>query len=306
MALKRVRLPKDAMLSNTFTLMDTSEDQVFLFIENHGKETPFGNLYISDEKGRIFTLSIEKVIKGSMVDFEKVSSLDGTFIVNKYNSDYEASFKHSTVFDANEINESDLVAEESRKSRLGRGGRDNAKHEQTSSEVTREHPSVPAEIVQQDVRTYITHNKGGKWELLKAPTVTSQGKPIQCSVEDDCSLHLEIYSHQGELAPVYSTETAVGIVVATGNLGKRLTPNDQAKNLYISRDGGLNWKSVRPGSYIYEIGDHGAIIVIAKKNEPIDSIEFTWDEGLTWETLKITDKKIRVQNIIIEPNSISQ
>jgi hypothetical protein len=51
---------------------------------------------------------------------------------------------------------------------------------------------------------------------------------------------------------------------------------------------------VRPGSYIYEIGDHGAIIVIAKKNEPIDSIEFTWDEGLTWETLKITDKKIRV------------
>jgi hypothetical protein len=26
MALKRVRLPKDAMLSNTFTLMDTSED----------------------------------------------------------------------------------------------------------------------------------------------------------------------------------------------------------------------------------------------------------------------------------------
>jgi hypothetical protein len=82
-----------------------------------------------------------------MVDFEKVSSLDGTFIVNKYNSDYEASFKHSTVFDANEVTESDLVAEESRKSRLGRGGRDSAKHEQTSSEVTREHPSVPAAIV---------------------------------------------------------------------------------------------------------------------------------------------------------------
>jgi hypothetical protein len=64
-----------------------------------------------------------------MVDFEKVSSLDGTFIVNKYNSDYEASFKHSTVFDANDVSEADLVAEESRKSRLGRGGRDNAKHE---------------------------------------------------------------------------------------------------------------------------------------------------------------------------------
>jgi hypothetical protein len=52
MSVKRARLPKDAMLSNTFTLMDTSESQVFLFIENHGLDTPFGNLYISDEKGR--------------------------------------------------------------------------------------------------------------------------------------------------------------------------------------------------------------------------------------------------------------
>jgi len=32
--LRKVRLPADALLSNTFTLMDTSEDQVFLFIEN--------------------------------------------------------------------------------------------------------------------------------------------------------------------------------------------------------------------------------------------------------------------------------
>ena len=34
--LRLVNLPKDATLSNTFTLMDTSEDQVFLYIENHG------------------------------------------------------------------------------------------------------------------------------------------------------------------------------------------------------------------------------------------------------------------------------
>ena len=54
-------------------------------------------------------------------------------------------------------------------------------------------------------------------------------------------------------------------MLATGNLGKRLTSNDSPKNLYISRDGGLTWKSTKPGSYIYEIGDHGAIIVIAKK-----------------------------------------
>jgi hypothetical protein len=85
-----------------------------------------------------------------------------------------------------------------------------------------------------------------------------------------------------------------------------LTSNDSPKNLYISRDGGLTWKSTKPGSYIYEIGDHGALIVIAKKNQPTTDIEFSWDEGLTWETLKISEKSMYIENIIIEPNSVSQ
>ena len=85
-----------------------------------------------------------------------------------------------------------------------------------------------------------------------------------------------------------------------------MTSNDSPKNLYISRDGGLTWKSTKPGNYIYEIGDHGALIVIAKKNQPTTEIEFSWDEGLTWETLKISDKSMFIENIIIEPNSVSQ
>lgn len=95
-----------------------------------------------------------------------------------------------------------------------------------------------------------------------------RGKKTACYIEDGCSLHLEIYSHMGMLAPVYSTEKAVGIVLGTGNMGEKLTDNDSQKSLYLSRDGGLNWKTVRIGHHIYEIGDHGAIIVIAQKNVP--------------------------------------
>ena len=117
MKLQKVRLPKDAMLSNTFTLMDTSEKQVFLFIENHGVSTPFGNLYISDEKGRSFSLSMENVIKKGAVDFEKVSSLDGTYILNKYIGN---TGSHSTSFDASETTEADLITAEAKKSRMSR------------------------------------------------------------------------------------------------------------------------------------------------------------------------------------------
>ena len=166
--------------------------------------------------------------------------------------------------------------------------------------------SIPAKEVEQHVKTYITHNKGGKWDLIKAPEKFGNSQSTNCYLEDGCSLHLEIYSHQGQLAPVYSTENAVGIVLATGNTGKRLTENNSVKHLFLSRDGGLNWKSVRKGTYIYEIGDHGAIIVIAKKRDPTNYIEFSWDEGDTWEKLVISERNLYVENIIIEPNSISQ
>lgn len=124
MKLKKIRLPKDAMLSNTFTLMDTSESQVFLFIENHGTTSPFGNVYISDEKGRVFTLSISNVIKKAAVDFEKINSLDGSFIVNRYDAvlpgqKAQTSSGSGTI---QEFDESDMIAEEARKGRMQRPG----------------------------------------------------------------------------------------------------------------------------------------------------------------------------------------
>lgn len=85
--------------------------------------------------------------------------------------------------------------------------------------------AVSTSEIEKNVKTFITHNKGGKWELIKAPDNVKSGH--HCYIEDGCSLHLEIYSHMGQLSPVYSTEKAVGIVLATGNVGKRLTENNQ-------------------------------------------------------------------------------
>ena len=48
-----------------------------------------GNVFISDGAGKFYSLSIENVIRGTeYVDFEKVNSLEGVFIANKFDVDH--------------------------------------------------------------------------------------------------------------------------------------------------------------------------------------------------------------------------
>jgi hypothetical protein len=87
-------------------------------------------------------------------------------------------------------------------------------------------------------------------------------------------------------APPYSQDSAVGLILAIGNTGYKLDKavNDKM-NTYLSRDGGLNWAEVRKGPYIYELGDHGGLVVMAKHNEPTKEILYSFNEGKTWHEL---------------------
>ena len=85
---------------------------MFLFIENQGQYTPFGNMYISDEKGRTFSLSMTNVVKGVAVDFEKVNSLDGTYIVNRYMKPLSTDYASKPNPEFMEFDESDMVRQD--------------------------------------------------------------------------------------------------------------------------------------------------------------------------------------------------
>ena len=70
------------------------------------------------------------------------------------------------------------------------------------------------------------------------------------------------------MAPPYSQETAVGLVMAIGNIGPNLVWDmDRAtgsnRATFLSRDGGINWYEVAKVPLIYEYGDHGGLIVAA-------------------------------------------
>lgn len=42
---------------------------------------------------------------------------------------------------------------------------------------------------------------------------------------------------------------------------------------------------IRKGSHIYEIGDRGGLIVMARDDMPTNKAIYSWDEGLTWSEI---------------------
>jgi len=77
-------------------------------------------------------------------------------------------------------------------------------------------------------------------------------------------------------------------------------------NTYLSRDGGLTWSEIAKGSHTYEIGDHGSLLLMASNQHAVTEVMLSWNEGLTWEYLKISDTPIEVENIIIEPSNTAE
>jgi len=152
------------------------------------------------------------------------------------------------------------------------------------------------------IKSLISFNKGGDWKRIRAPERDVEGKKYDC--EEYCFLNL--FGISSEYPPYYSVESAAGIIIANGNIGKFLNHDHESVSTFLTRDGGLTWFEVRKGSHIYEIGDHGALILIADDQNPTKEILYSWDEGMTWETLKISDEKFLIKNIIIEPTSTSQ
>ena len=65
--------------------MDTSEETVFLHVVSHAGSGPLGSIYVSDGSGKYYSMSIADVYRGTdLVDFEKINSLEGVFISNRY------------------------------------------------------------------------------------------------------------------------------------------------------------------------------------------------------------------------------
>lgn len=110
---------------------------------------------------------------------------------------------------------------------------------------------------------------------------------------------MNLFSISSEYPPYYSVDSEAGIILANGNVERCLNDHESVATP-LNRDGGLNWIEIRKGSHIYEIEDHGALIVIADCQNPTKEI-YSWDEGITFEPLKMSEEKFLIKNMSLHP-----
>jgi hypothetical protein len=72
---------------------------------------------------------------------------------------------------------------------------------------------------------------------------------------------------------LYSTENAVGIIVANGHVGPYLDSSSPV-GTYLSRDAGQSWIQIAQGSHIFEIANHGAITLFAQDSKDITELKY--------------------------------
>jgi hypothetical protein len=155
-------------------------------------------------------------------------------------------------------------------------------------------------------QTRITHNDGANWEALKAPSKDADGKKYDCNVDDveKCALHIHGYTERTDPREMYSSPTAVGLMLAVGNVGSELGTFGEA-NTYMTTDAGISWMEIKKGSYAWEFGDQGSVIVIVRRGEDTDHVFYTLDSGEKWDMYKFSEHRIRVDAITTVPSDTS-
>lgn len=160
------------------------------------------------------------------------------------------------------------------------------------------------------LKTLISHNDGAEWTPLQAPKEDSEGNAWGCDIEhpEKCSIHLHGYTERKDPRDTFSSPTAVGFMMGVGNVGEHLGKKVDEDNIYtfLTSDGGITWRAVRKGNYMWEYGDQGSIIVIVQEKAATDVIYYSLDEGITWIPYKFTNSKMEIESITTVPSDNSR
>ncbi|MBN3300436.1 SORL protein, partial [Amia calva] len=246
-----------------YYIADASEDQVFVCVNHNNNVT---NLYISDMEGLGFSLSLENLLYYSPEGTGSNTLI--RYFANEPFADIHRVEGLRGVFIATLINGS---------------------------------------LSEENMRSVITFDKGGTWELLQPPTADSLGGTVACELSKGCSLHLaqrwsQLLNIQLRRMPILSKESAPGLIMATGSVGRNLA---NKPNVYVSSSAGARWREALAGPHYYSWGDHGGILMAIAQGGPTTQLKFSTNEGETWKEFEFSDRDVFVYGLLTEPGEKS-
>ncbi|KAI4812698.1 hypothetical protein KUCAC02_024066 [Chaenocephalus aceratus] len=156
-------------------------------------------------------------------------------------------------------------------------------------------------VEENQVKTYITYNKGRDWRLLQAPTTDLQGNKVYCE-QPYCSLHLHLHVSENPYTSgnIVSKDSAPGIIIASGVVGPELASNNVS--IFITSDAGNSWREVFQEDYsLFFLNQGGSLVAIRHTPLPIRHIWLSFDEGRSWDKYSFTSSPLYVDGVLGEP-----
>ncbi|KAG0173404.1 vacuolar protein sorting/targeting protein PEP1 [Apophysomyces sp. BC1034] len=164
------------------------------------------------------------------------------------------------------------------------------------------HEQVERGNAKKEIQTRMSFDDGATWNGIKN-VKNSEGRDMPCS-DHECTLHMHSVTTPHNNGQVFSSNTAVGVMMGVGNFGRNLLEYDEC-DTFLSVDGGLSWKMVREGAHKYEFGDMGSVLVLVDDEKFTDHIWWSKDRGNNWQKLDL-GVSIRARMLTTDPESTSR
>lgn len=158
-------------------------------------------------------------------------------------------------------------------------------------------------LVDNQVKTFITYNKGQTWALLPAPASDVAGNNLHC-ILPFCSLHLHLEMSETPYTsgPVTSKKSVPGIIVASGNIGTELSTTNLG--MFITSDAGNNWRQIFDEEHnIWFLDNGGALLAVEHTAQPIRHLWISLDEGKKWDRHTFSLAPLYVDGVLMAPES---
>ncbi|CAG8497035.1 17231_t:CDS:10, partial [Dentiscutata heterogama] len=142
-----------------------------------------------------------------------------------------------------------------------------------------------------EIITKISFDDGSTWERLKIENC--QGERCYLNLHGRTAIHRP--------GGVFSSSSAIGLLMGVGNVGSSLKPYSES-DTFMSRDAGRTWLKIRNGESLYAFGDQGSIMVVVDDETLTKVLLYSLNYGNSWNRYQFSDTPVRIAQLTTTSN----